>query len=329
MSHENDTLALPTRKRAPDFKTELKVLAVLAVFILVLEIISRIIAPHLDSAAKHIHEFPQLAKELKTKPNDAPKVMFYGNSLMMHGLDHPTMQQEFDDKQLLHTAKVTPVGTNIVDWTYIYQQYFEAQETHPNILIVGGVKHHFADSESLRERRLARHFVATKDLPQVWKEDLDSDLHRSTQATFAHFSSLMGDQPEHHLGILEYLFDSYKPGLRKNNELVKAMHAKKAKPKQAAKPLTVNRIKRLIALAKKHNVEIWFVPMPQPEHYNIPQLAIDTIKQSGMRWVDARNIEGMTPKDFSDGYHLGETGNKKFTNWMKEKLHAHLKDSEK
>ena len=69
--------------------------------------------------------------------------------------------------------------------------------------------------------------------------------------------------------------------------------------------------------------------MPQPEHYDIPQLAIDTVIDSGMKWVDARNIEGVTEADFSDGYHLGDSGTIKFTQWMAKKLRQHLEKDNK
>jgi len=320
----SQTLARPTRKRAPEFKKELKTLAVVAIFILILEIISRVIAPQLDYDRQHIHQFPTIVKELKDKPATAPKVLFYGNSLMRR-IDLEAIQNEFDKNGLLHSAKITPVGTNIVDWTYLYKRYFEDTETHPDIIIVGFVRHHIADEEAIKIRRLGRHFLAANDQGQIWEEDLNGDFHRQTQTSLSHYSSLIGDQPEHQLGMLYLAIPSYQAGVRLNNKYVAEAaerHAKETTPT----PTTVFRIKRFIDIAKKHNTEIWFVPMPQPNHYDIPQLAIDTVVNSEMKWVDARNIEGMIEDDFSDGYHLGDTGTKKFTHWMSKRLHQYLQE---
>jgi hypothetical protein len=39
-----------------------------------------------------------------------------------------------------------------------------------------------------------------------------------------------------------------------------------------------------------------------------------------MKLLDARQIKGMTEDDFWDGYHLGESGKKKFSYWMAEQI---------
>ena len=326
-----DYIARPTRKRAPSFRKELKVLLVLAVFICALEIVSRILAPTLDYDRKHIHNFPEIAKKLQKNESIKPKVLFLGNSLVMHGLDLEFTQNKFDKKDLLTTSKITPVGTAITDWTYLFKRYFPAETEQPDVVIMGFVGHHISDDYTLKIRRLGRHFVAQKNLPELWSTELH-DIHRCTQTSLAHYSSLMGDQPEHQLYILDFLIPHYKSGVRLNNDIVDAANQRRAEnnaePSSSA-PATPSfaRIKRFSDMMKERGVELWFVPMPQPEHYSLPDGCEEFIKECGIHFRDARSIPTMGESDFSDGYHLGETGKVKFTTWIHSQLNQHLVES--
>ena len=328
-----DYEALPTRKRAPSFQQEWKVLAVLAIFVLLLEILSRFLAPILDTDRTHIYNFDNIIAEVESANDDRPKIIFAGNSLMRNGLNLETVHSSVGKQ--FNTAKITPVGTAITDWTYLYKRYFENQKAQPDIVILGFVNSHISDDYVLKLRRLGRHFVDQKNLPDIWKNDLNN-FHDRSQVTLSHYSALIGDQPEHQLHALSFIIPHYKQGLRQNQhyvatfgkhiaELKQARDLKYGNTKEAAKEATFERLKQYIALLKKNNVEVWFMPMPQPEFYEMDQKAIDLINQSGMELVDARNIKGMTPEDFSDGYHLGDSGNEKFTAWMIQQLKNRVK----
>lgn len=323
-----DYIAKPTRKRAPSFKQELKVLAVLVVFVALLEIISRVLAPTLDYDREHIHAFPEIVEKFQQKEMPSDKVTFLGNSLMMHGLDLKLTQNKYDDKGRLTTTKLTPVGTAITDWTYLYKRYFPESTEQPKVVIMGFVNYHITDHYQLKIRRLGRHFVAQNDLPELWSSELH-DFHRCAQTSLAHYSSLMGDQPEHQLYILDYLVPHYKAGVRINNDVIDAQRQRRIETTSeaegaTAKAPTYERIKRFSDMMKQRGIELWFVPMPQPEFYELPEGCEDVIRECGIHFRDARSIPGMTEADFSDGYHLGETGKKKFTQWMHGQLDQHL-----
>ena len=198
--------------------------------------------------------------------------------------------------------------------------------------MVGYVSHHIHDQEAIKLRRLSRHFVSKKDLPTLWKTDL-KDFHRTTQSVLCNISALEGDQPEHQLGILQTLIADYKKGLNRNNALVsewkKRIAEKEAERKGESisdeSKETYQRMLRFITECKKHGVKIYFVPMPQPEIWDFNPEAQKLIEAEGMTVMDARDIDGMTPEDFSDGYHLGESGNEKFSKWMAAQLSEILK----
>ncbi len=64
--------------------------------------------------------------------------------------------------------------------------------------------------------------------------------------------------------------------------------------------------------------------MPQPEVWDYNPAATTLATQYGMKVLDARRIKGMQESDFSDGYHLGKSGTKKFSQWMAQQLKEHL-----
>lgn len=332
--HDYD--AMPTGANAPTWLQELRVVMVVLAFVLALELIARIIAPVLDFDRENIFAFPTVIENLEEKAAQSgnPEVVFFGNSLMLHGLDQKLVKKELRaaDGPEIETAKVTPVGTAMLDWVYLYRRYFTDAHSHPDYLVVGFVAHHIHDQEPIKLRRLARHFVAGEDLPVLWENDLGGS-HQITQSVLCHISALEGDQPEHQLGILQTLIADYKKGLNRNNRLVSAWKkrmAEKAAERRGEeltdrKKETYGRMLRFISECKKHGVHIYFVPMPQPEVWDFNREAQKIIEAEGMTVLDARRIPGMTPEDFSDGYHLGETGKKKFSKWMAGQLQGQLK----
>lgn len=336
-SKHHDYDALPTNKRAPSWLQEMPVVMVVLAFVLLLELIARIIAPILDFDRVNIYAFPEVIEKLEedAKESGNPKVVFFGNSLMLHGLDQELVKEELRNNggPEFHSAKVTPVGTAMLDWVHLYRRYFSDEQSHPDILVVGFVAHHIHDQEAVKLRRLSRHFVTKKDLPLLWENDLDKDFHLMTQSVLCNISALEGDQPEHQLGILQYFIADYKRGLNRNNDLVSAWKQRLAEKSAERDGETLNkepketyqRMLRFIAEARKHGVQVYFVPMPQPEVWDFNPEAQRLIEAEKMAVLDARDIEGMTPEDFSDGYHLGESGKVKFSKWMAEQLSDTLK----
>ncbi len=334
-TQHHDYDALPTNKCAPSWLQETRVILVVLAFIFLLELIARIIAPTLDFDRENIYAFPETISQLEdaAESSGKPKVVFYGNSLMLHGLDQTLVKEELKGLSApdIESAKVTPVGTAMLDWVYLYRRYFSAQDSHPDVLVVGFVAHHIHDQEAIKLRRLSRHFVSKQDLPLLWKTDL-KDFHLITQSVLCNISALEGDQPEHQLGILQTLVADYKKGLNRNNDLVSdwqqrlAQEAAQGNEDLATKETeeTYQRMLRFITECKKHQVKVYFVPMPQPEIWDFNPEAQRLIEAKGMSVLDARSIPGMTPDDFSDGYHLGDSGKVKFSKWMAKQLSQHL-----
>ena len=331
--HDYD--ALPTASHAPSWRQELRVIGVVLGFVALLEILARIVAPVLDYDRKAIHAFPQTISNLtqRAKISGAPRVVFFGNSLMLRGLDESILHDALGNLHgpAIETTKITPVGTAMLDWIYLYRRYFTAAESHPELLVVGFVAHHIHDQEPLKIRRLARHFVAKEDFPALWRTDLDT-FHQLAQSALCGISALEGDQPEHQMAILYTCVADYQPGLNANHRLVEAAAARRARSLAASAPAnparttteTFQRMQRFIEQCQTHKVKILFVAMPQPDVWPLNPDALSLAQSHGMRVLDARAIPGMTKEDFADGYHLGTSGSQKFSRWLAAELHAEL-----
>jgi hypothetical protein len=296
------------------------VLAVVA-----LEIASRIMAPHLDYDRTHIHDFPEIVGELEKAAH--PQILIYGNSLVMHGIDEELLRKELAAATSgpCSIAKIAPVGTAVRDWVYLYDTYFTAQDTHPDAVVIGFVAHHLPDDGELKIRRLARHFCSSENLWSCLRDETTNFEDRALGA-LSHVSAVFGDQQELQWGSIHWCVPEFSEGVRKINHFLDDKAARDAKAAAAAspaaepKPKTYEQLAALLEVFHRHEVRAYFVPMPQPETWLLDPALIETIEAGGATLLDARQIAGITPEDFSDGYHLGPTGTKKLTRFLAKAL---------
>lgn len=310
----------PAAPGLPSFRQELRVVAVVLAFVAGLEGYARFRAPSLDYDRQHIHALPATIAGLESRAaaTGDPRLIFFGNSLILRGLDEPTFHREFRHLggPALETTKIAPVGTAILDWHYLYQRYFLTPASHPDVLVVGFISHHLHDREPVKLRRLARHFVAPRDFPELWRTEV-GDFHGIAQSLLCHASAIAGDQPEHQLALLNACVPDYLTGLKANHRMVESAAARHAGSQPAAAPAdTFRRLARFLETCRVRRVKVYLVAMPQPELWTLHPAVVSLARDHGTEVLDARAIDGITPADFSDGYHLGEAGAGKFSRWL-------------
>ena len=292
--------------RVTSFRQELKVLAALVCFLAGLELIARMISESLDDDRAHIAQFDELVGELGEK-----KGAVLGNSLLLHGLNLEQFAQESPD---FSTIRVTPVSSAVLDWGHLYERYFLKGEELPEHWFVGFVAHHVDDSEPAKLRRLSRHFVSTGSLPQLWERER-FDPHQRVQSGLSHVSALIGDQPAHRERVLDYFIDWYRLGLRTNQDWVTGEVESSVERQSSFKRMT-----RFVDMVQAGGTRLWMIPLSQPEYWELNSGLLELIERKGLGLMDARSIPGMTADDFSDGYHLGESGAEKFTKWFAKEI---------
>lgn len=308
---------------------EWKVVAIFVTAFLLFEIVARILAPTLDYDRVHIHALPGIVEEMGD--DKRPRVVLLGNSLLMHGADGELLEEEISRaiSGPCSITKITPVGTAIRDWNYLYDTYFTEKNTHPDVVVVGFVAHHIPDQCELKMRRLARHFCSLGNLWDCLQQEGPTFDDRAVGA-LSHFSALYGDQAEHHWGASSFTVPEFGRGTRKINNILDGEARRKARKKAepnsspAPPPRTYQKLAHLIETFRKHGVKACFVPMPQPESWEFDPAATEVIVDNGATLIDGRAIAGMKQADFLDGYHLGETGTKRFTHFLAKALAKEL-----
>ena len=299
--------------------TEWKVLAVVAIAFLAFETVARRFAPVLDYDREHIHAFPEVVEEMSR--DERPRILILGNSLLMHGVDSALFEKELAQatSASCSVTKITPVGTAIRDWNYLYDTYFTERDTHPDVVVVGFVAHHVPDQYELKMRRLARHFCSLNNLRDCLREEGQS-FDMQALGLFSHFSALYGDQPEWQWIVSPAVIPEFGRSVRKINGLLDIEAERAAALNATPAPRTYRRLSRLMETFRAHGVKAYFVPMPQPEIWDFDPKAAEAIASRGATLIDARAIPGMTQSAFPAGYHHGDTGSIRFTSFLARAL---------
>ena len=309
------------------FRGELKVLAVVACLVGGGEIAARVLAPKLDSDRLHIQQFPHLASQLAAaRP---PRILFLGNSLTLHGVETAVVKAELARAGFPQATveRVVPVGTDIVDWNYLFKTYFVEPGQMPDVVIVGFVRHHVIDKPPKEIERLACHFVSPRNIPELFGYDLPAFGDR-VQVLLSYGLNLMGNQLPMQERILDAVIPEYQTGARWVAHRLEARGEAQALRASGGResPPTFERLRRFAASVKAAGAHALFVPMPKPNLWNIEDEAAHVVRQAGMTWVDGRRIGTMAPYYWYDGYHLGPEGADVFSRFIAQALVQHLSE---
>jgi len=296
------------------FRTELKVIAVVLAVVAIFEIAARFMADDLSDDRAHIHGIPEISRRLDEAPGRC--VLFLGNSLSLHGVDAALVAESLKD---VTVDRVIPVGTDVTDWIYIYRRYFGNVDRNPDVVVVGFVRHHVRDLKPpKRIRRLGRHFLSFDNEMEIFTEDVH-DYDDRAELVLSQVSSCFGDQLFYNEWVLAELLPWYHRCTKRLNWMLDRVQKRIAKQRLAGRPPpapTFDRVARLAKIFRENGTRGVFVAMPLPEVWEMDPEVQKAVEAEGMTFVDARAIGGMVETDFSDGYHMGESGREKFSRFI-------------
>lgn len=264
----------------------------------------------------HVNAIPQITRDLHQAEAEK-KILFVGNSLFWHGLDADLVNQELGPD--IEVTKIAPSGSAILDWNYLIEGHCILQDQKPDVIVIGGVVHHFDDSEPVKYRPLSRFFMLPSQFPKLAHTDLQTWDERGT-AFLSIASSLIGDQPD----IRPFMDDvlAHDGEARTINDLLyeqsyAAAESEKNGPDFVKPSESFTRLDRLIALLKEHEIEGIFVAMPKVSDWEIAPGMSARLEKENFRLIDARHIEGLGKEQFQeDEYHLNEAGNKMLSEFL-------------
>jgi hypothetical protein len=298
------------------WRLELKVLLVVAIVVLGVEFGLRAVGNRLSRNERHIAEFPALSKEATTAAR--PRILLLGNSLVRLGIDEAVLKEDLAKQGVAvgSVTKMVPDMSTSLDWYAAYRTYFTAEQ-HPDIVIVSSFAHHYNDGEPVDARVLGWHFSCWADVPELFRCDIRGFGDRA-EFLLSHVSAIYGMRKEV-LHVMEKIIPNYVQGAYRVNESARALAATRAAGRTVTPPKpTYNRLSRFMALLRQQHVSAIFVAMPPDTKWD-PQLP-DAVKAGGMEFLDCREVPGIMPGHFSDGYHLSPEGARIFTRYLCQRL---------
>ena len=270
--------------------------------------------------------FPARAEALAQQ--SGTRIALVGNSLTAEGVD----------PQALGTA-MTKLGagpiaadvfvadaSKINVWHYLVNSYFLRSGRVPDVFIVPYYEDNLIDHNPLEIGRFAQFFVERSDWPEVFAHEVTTFSERSefllssVWATFAARDRIKER-------VLSVAVPHYQDLTVQLNETLKIHHPETVEP-QLRQPVSHELLKRFLARAKQHHVQIIFVAFPtivpgkqrpyQP--YELHSETLQIIREAGMEFVDTRQVPELTPDMYVDDIHLNERGRAIYSQRLAEVL---------
>jgi len=250
--------------------------------------------PMLSLDILNIHRIPMVARTLGR--SHGRRLLFLGNSLTRLGVDLALVRHLFQrDGMSVVCDKVNPDDTTIPDWYYAFERYFEGSSA-PDDLVVGYVLNQLSDSSTVHPERIAAYFGGWRAASEVFAYDLpgfDDRVEYVLASTLVMFS----EKERIRNRVLSLVVPDYRVSAQRLNQL------------ESVSSHTVGgtylRLERLLKLCAARRVRMSVIAMPLPSLYEIDRSLVTTLESHGALFLDMRNVPGISPDSFPDGYHLG------------------------
>jgi hypothetical protein len=215
----------------------------------------------------------------------------------------------------LRVGRVFPDATALPDWYYAFKHYFVDTNRLPDVLIVCFAAKDLEDDHPLEPARLAHHYTATRDIPELFSQDLH-DFEGRAEFLISDLFSSYANRTRVRTRVLDNLIPYYRESVQDMN---RTLRATKKSDTGAAAP-TYERLERLMTLAHKHNVRVIFVAMPLREEYKLDPQIQRTVEAAGMSFFDFRSVDGIDSVSFIDEMHLTSGGAAVYSHFLARQL---------
>lgn len=252
---------------------------------------------------QHIRRIPAIVTQLEHE--DSPRVLFLGNSLTRYGVETATVREVLAAGGAAEAGveAVHPDDTGLSDWHYLYERYVEPEPSHPDVLIVGYALAEMNDLNTLHPDRLGRYFGGPAATAEAFRYDIPSFEDRVTYLLSC-YSSLFANRERIRERILSAVVPDYAEVDNLINDDLQDSGEKAGRP---AAP-TFAKLHRFLKMTRHSGTRTVIVAMPQPGPYYVAPGMIEAIRSEGAEFVDLRQVEGITPADFFDGFHMAPSG---------------------
>jgi hypothetical protein len=262
------------------------------------------------------------------------KIAVLGNSAVNAGVDPKLLGVSLaaHGAGSFHCEAFPADNAQIPEWYAIPQKYFWSVGGSPDVIIICFFNNQLADCPPVEIGRLAHWFAVREDWGELMAKSVTTANERadfllsSTWLSYAVRSRLR----ERVLSAFIHDYKAFDRGLIN----VERRQAEFRRPARAGGGFSYDLLRGLILRARAHDVRLVFVAFPRrPDRsdsdavgYQIDATAISVVRDSGMKFLDLRKIDGLTPEMYQDGIHLTPQGKDFFTGILGEKLVSLLND---
>ena len=259
----------------------------------------RLALPHVSVDYDHIKAIPSIARSFGD--HSRSQVLFLGNSLTRRGVNLKVVEQSWANMGFRADCRsVYPDDTTIVDWYYLFERYFPANHA-PDLVVIGFARTQLSDQTAVHANRIAAHYGGFSIAAEALSKDITNVGDRVDFLLSANFR-LFSERDRLRETILRAVIPKYA-------DTAQALNVSVMKAKQAGEGrLTYGRLTRFIRMCDERGTVPLFVAMPLNTPYNIDPDLVPAITDHQGMFLDLRNTQGLTGKDFLDPMHLAPSG---------------------
>ncbi len=307
------------------FRTELKVLAAVALVMLGVELFMRKVESALSIDIKHIRSAPEIAESMGG--DDQFDVLFLGNSLTRFGIDAETVRVRLEDAGIAspNVRLYHPDGTGVTEWTYAFRRYFAETDKLPDAIVIGTARTHLNDARTFPVK-VGPYFCSVSDVPRFLREETDS-LEDASRFLLSRVSTAYSGRYRVRPRLFTAIVPHYQEILRlltthRNDDLDQT-------DEKDVPDFTQRNLAALLSALESGKVHTSVLAIPMPEAYSLSPDITNTLEAFGVTLVDARSLPGITAGNFPDEYHLDADGARLVSEFVADKLGPGWKEIER
>jgi hypothetical protein len=238
-----------------------------------------------------------------TAEGGAKSVLLVGNSLLDQGLSDEGLGRLQQPRVAVH--KLIALNTVLLDWRYGVAR-LTREGSRPSVMIIAFAPSHLS-ARNLNLPWFAHQMLDWQDMRQASIE-AGLDHTAASEMFLAKASAWLGFRAGARNAVMQKVF----PGARELS-LVFAPPGVSGDQSKHLLP-AIARVEAVATQTKSAGVSLQLILMPVPSSRNTTwrKDLVASLREAGVPVLDVHQCESFEPGDYSDGYHLNATGERKF-----------------
>ena len=277
--------------------------------LLVSEIGLRKTEARLSGDINHIKDIPNIARDILN--SNKKSILFLGNSLINEAINSDVILRNIESNiQSIYTIdKITPDGTSLYDWHFLYKKYFNSDNISPNTVFVGFAWDELSDQTHHSMVRLGAYYCEIDDL--ILLHDIQPlNSERIADFLLAYTTRIW----RHKERIRRKILDGIIPYYRRYEQRIHTINPT-SETNQSMTQYTYKLLDTFVYSNFDSSTRVYFISMPTINSYKLDESLSEKINlYSNASLVDLRNLNNINSQDYKDPIHFNSGGKKKFSN---------------